>query len=203
MLSHHHGDHFDEVAARELDKDLPIISNHHAVGLLQEQGFRKGYPLDTWETQRVVKGEAGLDVTSMPGKHAPDYAKGLLPPVMGSVLDYHRAGRHLFWLHITGDTLIHDRLHNIRRFYPGIDLALVHIGGTTLLDVVVTMTGEQGVEAVEIVQPKTAIPIHYNDYSVFQSGLDDFRAAVERSASDVEFRYLDHGESYCFRPRHT
>lgn len=27
VLSHHHGDHFDDVAARELRKDLPIITN--------------------------------------------------------------------------------------------------------------------------------------------------------------------------------
>jgi L-ascorbate metabolism protein UlaG (beta-lactamase superfamily) len=32
------------------------------------------------------------------------------------------------------------------------------------------MTGEQGVQAVEITRPRTAIPIHYNDFSVFMSG---------------------------------
>ena len=47
--------------------------------------------------------------------------------------------------------------------YPDIDLGLIHTGGTTFLVTVVTMTGEQGVKAVEITKPRTAIPIHYND----------------------------------------
>ena len=200
VLSHHHGDHFDEVAARELRKDVPIITNDHAVGLLSEQGFTDGYALNTWDTQAVVKGEARVDVTSMPGKHAPDHVAGLLPPVMGSILDFSRAGRQLFRLYISGDTLLHDRLYDIPRNYPGIDLALVHAGGTTLLGTVVTMTGEQAVRAVEIIDPRTAVPIHYNDYSVFQSGLDDFQEAAEQSSTSAEFHYLQHGETYRFRP---
>src|SRR5918998_6003564 len=30
LLSHFHGDHFDQVAIRELDKSLPIVTNEHA-----------------------------------------------------------------------------------------------------------------------------------------------------------------------------
>lgn len=200
VLSHHHGDHFDDVAARELRKDVPIVTNDHAVRLLSEQGFTEGYALDTWETQAVVKGEARVGVTSMPGKHAPDHVAGLLPPVMGSILDFSRAGRHLFRLYISGDTLLHDRLHDIPRNYPDIDLALVHAGGTTLLGTVVTMTGEQAVRAVEIIDPRAAVPIHYNDYSVFRSGLEDFKEAAEKSSTSAEFHYLRHGETYRFRP---
>lgn len=31
LLSHFHGDHFDQVAIREIDKSLPIVTNSHAV----------------------------------------------------------------------------------------------------------------------------------------------------------------------------
>ena len=203
VLSHHHGDHFDDVAARELRKDLPIISNHHGVGLLEEQGFTQGYALDTWETQDVVKGGARLAVSSTPGKHAPDYVNHLLPPVMGSVLDFsERTGegeQRRFRMYITGDTLLYDRLHDIPRNFPGIDLMLVHTGGTTLLGIVVTMTGEQGVRLVEMVGPRAAIPIHYNDYSVFLSNLDDFKEAAAGSSTSAEFHYLSHGETHTFR----
>jgi L-ascorbate metabolism protein UlaG (beta-lactamase superfamily) len=66
---------------------------------------------------------------------------------------------------------------------------------------VVTMTGEQAVRAAEIARPRTAIPIHYNDYSVFMSGLDDFKEAAEKSSAETEFLYLAHGETYTFTPR--
>ncbi|WP_433872899.1 MBL fold metallo-hydrolase [Saccharopolyspora sp. CA-218241] len=200
VLSHHHGDHFDDVAARELDHELPIITNDHAVRLLREQGFHRGHALDTWEAQDVVRGDARLRVTSMPGKHAPDHVAGLLPPVMGSMLDFYQGEAHRFRLYITGDTLLHERLHDIPRWYPDVDLALVHAGGTTLLGTVVTMTGEQAVRCVEIIGPRNAVPIHYNDFSVFRSGLDEFKAAAAESSATTEFHYVAHGDRYRFRP---
>lgn len=53
---------------------------------------------------------------------------------------------------------------------------------------------------VEIVEPRAAIPIHYNDYSVFLSGLDDFKEAAAGSSTSTEFHYLAHGETCQFRP---
>ena len=40
VLSHHHGDHFDEVAARSLDPDLPIVTEPGSARKLRRQGFR-------------------------------------------------------------------------------------------------------------------------------------------------------------------
>jgi L-ascorbate metabolism protein UlaG (beta-lactamase superfamily) len=202
VLSHYHGDHFDDVAARDLDKDLPIISTADAVSKLRALGFKDGYPLETWDSHLVEKGEASLKITAMPGLHASDDATAaLLMPVNGHLLDFGRNGQQLYRLYITGDTMLHDRLYDIPRFYPDIDLGLIHTGGTTMLITVITMTGEQGVRAVEITRPRTAIPIHYNDFSVFMSGLDDFKKAAEASPADTEFHYLAHGETYTFTPK--
>ena len=86
-MSHYHGDHFDDVAAQELDKRLPIVSTADAVDKLSDLGFEQGYPLDTWESLAVHKGEATLNITAMPGKHATDDAVNeLLMPVNGHLL---------------------------------------------------------------------------------------------------------------------
>jgi L-ascorbate metabolism protein UlaG (beta-lactamase superfamily) len=90
-------------------------------------------------------------------------------------------------------------LEDIPRRYPDIDLVLIHTGGTTFLVTVATMTGEQGVQAVEITKPRTAIPTHYNDFSVL-SGLDDFKKATVASTAETKFVYLAHGETYTFTP---
>lgn len=201
VLSHYHGDHFDDVAARELDVTLPIVSTADAVEKLNALGFGHGYPLETWESLVVRKGDAELTITAMPGKHATDDAVAeLLMPVNGHLLDFSRSGDHLYRLYITGDTMLVDDLEDIPRRYPDIDLGLIHTGGTTFLVTVVTMTGDQGVRAVEITQPGTAIPLHYNDFSVFMSGLDDFKRAAEKSSASTEFVYLTHGETYTFTP---
>jgi L-ascorbate metabolism protein UlaG (beta-lactamase superfamily) len=39
VLSHHHGDHFDDVAATRLPKTVPIISEPHAARKLRDEGF--------------------------------------------------------------------------------------------------------------------------------------------------------------------
>ena len=199
VLSHYHGDHFDDVAAQELDKKLPIVSTADAVAKLSSLGFEHGYPLDTWESLMVQKGDARLTITAMPAKHATEEAVNeLLMPVNGHLLDFSGNDDHLYRLYITGDTMLVASLEDIPRRYPDIDLGLIHTGGTTFLVTVVTMTGEQGVKAVEITKPRIAIPIHYNDFSVFLSGLDDFKKAAQASTTSTEFVYLAHGETYKF-----
>jgi L-ascorbate metabolism protein UlaG (beta-lactamase superfamily) len=200
VLSHYHGDHFDEAAATELDKQIPIVTTRHAAEQRAQRGFTNLHPIDTWDMQSVRKGDVELRVTAMPAQHAPDPMVHLLPPVMGSMLEFSHRGGQLFRLSISGDTLLVDRLHDIPKRYPEIDLGLFHVGGTTLLGVLITMSGEQGVRAVELIHPRVAIPIHYNDYSVFLSGLGEFQAAAEQASfTTTRMHYLRHGDTYRFR----
>jgi L-ascorbate metabolism protein UlaG (beta-lactamase superfamily) len=195
VLSHHHGDHFDRVAARELDEDLPIITEPGSAKKLRRQGFARAVALETWQEQRLVRGDDELRITAVPGKHAPGPLGLLLPSVMGSVLDLVRSGRHVLRVYITGDTLLHDRLAEIPRRLPGIDLCLIHLGGTKVAGILLTMDGGQGVEALQLVRPRRAVPIHFDDYTVFKSPLSDFRAAVDAADLDVEVRYVERGET--------
>jgi L-ascorbate metabolism protein UlaG (beta-lactamase superfamily) len=62
----------------------------------------------------------------------------------------------------------------------------------------VTMDAEQGVQMLRIVRPKHAIPIHYNDYDVFQSPLSDFQREVGTAGLEDRVHYLHHGDTYTF-----
>ncbi len=202
VLSHMHGDHFDRVAERKLNKATPIVSTRHAVAYLKRKGFTATRALRTWETLSIAKGEARLHLTAMPGTHAPGPLAAALPPVMGSMLEFRTADETRLRLYISGDTLVHEQLKEIPRRYPEIDLALLHLGGTKILGVVmVTMDAKQGVEAIRIVEPHTAIPIHYNDYTVFKSPLEDFKRAVAEAGLEYRVRYLSHGDTYEFEVR--
>ena len=203
VLSHYHGDHFDQIVERRLDKRLPIITTHHAAAKLRAKGFREARGMETWETFTVEKGDARLRITSMPGKHGPGAVNFLLPPVMGSMLEFESmshegTGETGLRLYITGDTLMHDELKDIPRRFPDIDLALLHLGGTRILGVLVTMDARQGVEMIRLTNPKKAVPIHYNDYAVFKSPLEDFVKAVEEAGLSDRIAYLSHGETYEF-----
>jgi len=199
ILSHLHGDHWDRVAREKLPKALPIITTPHAAAGLRQQGFIMPQALETWETCTATKGDAWLRVTAMPGRHGPPVVHRLLPPVMGSLLEWGWAeGTPRFRLYISGDTLVWDELKKIPQRYPHIHLALLHLGGTRVLGILVTMGAEQGIRCLRIIQPKAAIPIHYNDYAVFKSPLADFKQAAAEAGLPTELHYLNHGDAYTF-----
>jgi L-ascorbate metabolism protein UlaG (beta-lactamase superfamily) len=199
LLSHLHGDHFDRIAERKLNKATPIISTRHATRYLEKVGFTRTRSLETWEPIELKKGGASLRLTAMPGTHGPGPLGAVLPPVMGSMLDFgNEAGEGRLRMYISGDTLIHGRLREIPRRFPDVDLALVHLGGTKVLGVMVTMDAQQGVEAMRIVDPRITIPIHYNDYEVFESPLEDFKRAVDDAGLEDRVHYLSHGDTYEF-----
>ena len=201
LLSHLHGDHFDRVAEARLNKTMPIVTTAHAAQYLEGRAFRPPIALDTWEDVTIRKGTgAWARVTAMPGTHAPGPLRKVLPPVMGSMLEFGDAGEDeaRLRMYITGDTLIHKELKEIPKRYPEIDLALLHLGGTRVLGIMVTMDAKQGVEAMKIIDPKAAIPIHYNDYSVFKSPLEDFKRAVNEAGLEDRVHYLAHGETHEF-----
>jgi L-ascorbate metabolism protein UlaG (beta-lactamase superfamily) len=199
ILSHFHGDHFDQVAERELEKALPIVTTPEAAHALGQRGFGNTYPLDPWASMTVAKRDVHLRITAMPGRHGPPLADLVLPDVMGSLLEFESpAATPLFRLYITGDTLVIDDLQEIPRRYPEIDLALLHLGGTRVLGILVTMDGKQGVQLMQIVAPQHAIPIHYNDYDVFTSPLADFQQEVQAAGLEERVHYLRHGDTYTF-----
>lgn len=201
VLSHLHGDHWDRVARAKLDRGLPIVTTPHAARRLQGwHRFRHAVGLRTWESHTLAKDGALLRITSMPGRHARGPASLLLPPVMGSLLEFSpAAGDVQFRLYITGDTLMFDGINQIARRNRHIDLAVLHLGGTKLPGgLIVTMDATQGADLLETIRPANAVPVHYNDYSVFSSSLDDFRQELERRGIGEQVTYVDPGQTHTF-----
>ena len=196
--------------------------------------FTNVYDLDFWENaildvQRTGgpdgKEPPAIKVSGMPGKHVPpgplSVANDLLaavPPTNGWMLELgHRQDskdpdqsffRCGYRIYISGDTLLIDELKEIPERYKdqGIDLMLIHLGGTTIPSpkvplLMVTMDAEQGIKLLQLVNPDVTIPIHYDDYDVFLSSLEDFKKKVEEAGLDGKVVYLDRGEEYRFAVR--
>jgi L-ascorbate metabolism protein UlaG (beta-lactamase superfamily) len=199
VLSHFHGDHWDEVATARLPKSMPILTTRHAARALRRRGFSRAHPLATWEAASVEKDGVRLRVTAMPGRHGPPLVAALLPPVMGSMLEWSArdASPHLR-IYVSGDTLVHEELRRIPRRYSHVDIGLFHLGGTRIAGVLVTMDAEQGIQAIRIVRPDVAIPIHFDDYPVFKSPLADFSRAAAEAGLAHHVEYLQRGETYRF-----
>jgi L-ascorbate metabolism protein UlaG (beta-lactamase superfamily) len=119
---------------------------------------------------------------------------------MGSLLEFLDGDDVKFRLYITGDTLLHEELGEIPRRYPDIDLCLIHLGGTKVASILLTMDADQGVAALRLVRPRSAMPIHYEDYPVFKSPLEDFKRAAAAANLDTEIHYVARGETHHFEP---
>jgi L-ascorbate metabolism protein UlaG (beta-lactamase superfamily) len=196
VLSHHHADHFDRIAASKLDKGVRIFTEPHAARKLKSQGFRNTVALSTWQTRRVVHPDATVDITATPAKHAPRPLTRVVPPVMGSMLEFYRESQLLVRLYITGDTLLHPGIDEIALRYPDIDTCILHLGGTRIAGVLLTMDAVEGVRALRTLEPRVAIPVHYDDYTIFRSPLSDFEDEVEVNGLKTEVRYLERGQRY-------
>jgi L-ascorbate metabolism protein UlaG (beta-lactamase superfamily) len=182
VLSHMHGDHWDRVAERGLNRGLPIITTHHAAKRLHHRGFHRAKGLSTWDAVEFGGHTTKVSMTALPGRHAPTPLDRLLPPVMGTMLEFgsatDSARRRLY---ISGDTLLIDELKDIPVRFQSIDAGVLHLGGTRLpagdrlpFGLTVTMDGRQGADVVQLLQLPKVIPVHFDDYTVFASPRSDF-----------------------------
>ncbi|MDQ0792534.1 MBL fold metallo-hydrolase [Streptomyces sp. B1I3] len=190
ILSHLHGDHWDRVARRGLDRGLPIITTPHASRRLQGlHAFSRAVGLRTWQSQTLSRDGTQAHVTALPGRHGPGLAQALLPPVMGSLLELGPLGAPpVLRLYISGDTLMFPGIEEIARRCPNLHLAVLHLGGTTLPGgLLVTMDARQGAALVRTLRPRRTLPVHYEEYGVMRSPLSDFLAEAELGgfAADV------------------
>lgn len=220
VLSHLHGDHFDRVARQGLSREAPVLTTAAAARRLSSWGFET-VPLQTWQRTELTRRAAGapagdsagdpagdaaaqpagdpagdletLTVEALPGIHARGAMRSLLPPVMGSLVEHRVGSRPPTRIYISGDTLTGDHLDEIARRHPEVDLAIVHLGGTRVLFSTVTMDAAQGVDLLRRVRPRQVVPVHYDDYRVFASGLAEFEDAARSAGFAQRVRVVPRG----------
>lgn len=203
-------------------KGAESFTNVHALGTWE------GMVLDVETEDRRSKRCPSVKIRGMPGKHVPPGALnvvndflGAVPPTNGWMVElgYSEKGKegydgeedsfeNGYRIYISGDTLMVDELKEIPERYKdqNIDLMLVHLGGTTILGpkmplLMVTMDAVQGVQLMQLVDPDLTIPIHYDDYDVFLSPLDDFKKKVKEAGLEDKVVYLDRKDQYKFSVR--
>jgi L-ascorbate metabolism protein UlaG (beta-lactamase superfamily) len=88
IVTHLHGDHFDDAAAELLPRDLPIATQPESVDGLRARGFT--------QVTQCYKGWCGLDLALTRGRHGTGATAEAMGPVSGFVLD---------GVYVAGDTI--------------------------------------------------------------------------------------------------
>jgi len=162
---------------------------------------RLGVPargLDAWESTMIERtGRPTITITATPCRHGPPLSRPIVGHVVGFALEWDGQEHGVVW--ISGDTVLYDGVKEVADRFE-VDVAILHLGEVQFPitgPIRYSMTAQDGVELCSLIEPRTAIPVHYEGWSHFHEG----RAAVEREIASApaavreRFRLLDIGDT--------
>jgi L-ascorbate metabolism protein UlaG (beta-lactamase superfamily) len=195
LLSHAHHDHLDIGSLQRVGRKTPLVVPRGLGPFLHRQGFRDIHELSAGEGLEI----GGLRVEATFARH-----DGARPPypARAAALGYAVLGSRR--VYFAGDT---DLFPEMDGLVPRLDLALVPIWGWgPSLGRGAHLDPEGAAEAVALLRPKVAVPIHWGTYAPVHMGIRAapaylskpqvaFSAAAARKAPGVDVRVLAPGEA--------
>ena len=150
LVTHTHRDHWDEAAARELPKEVPLLGQPEDEAKLKSQGFTRVQPLQTgliWNA---------LEVTRTGGRHGSGEIGRRMAPVSGFVL----RGPGEDALYIAGDTIWCSEVQQaIQQFRPG--AIVVNAGAARFLEGdPITMTAADVISVCRAAPQAKVVAVH-------------------------------------------
>jgi L-ascorbate metabolism protein UlaG (beta-lactamase superfamily) len=182
LLSHdHHEDNLDVAGRALLPAAGEVVTTASGAKRL---GFGRG--LIAWEgTTLEAPGKPRLEIIATPCRHGPP----LSHPIVGDVIGFALVcDGTVVW--ISGDTVLYDGVRAIAGRWA-IDVALIHIGGVQFPvtgPLRYTMTGADAAELVGLLEPRIAVPIHYEGWSHFRQGREAVEQALAVAPPEVRER---------------
>jgi len=184
LISHLHYDHLDIASLREVGRDVPVVLPRGAARILRWRGFGDVREVEAGDVVEV----AGLAVHVTPADHDPSWRPGTRPVrAVGYVAD---------GVFFAGDT---DLFAEMAAIAP-VDLALLPVAGWGPRLPAGHMSPEHAAEALTLLQPRLAVPIHWGTFAPWRAPAGDdgparaFARAAAEVAPDVDIRILRPGE---------
>lgn len=159
-LSHGHGDHFGDTLPIARANDATVIAAFEVCEYVNEQGHAK---TDPGNPGGRVYTDFGY-VAFTPAFHSSSYEGRYMGQPCGLILSFEKVGVKVYH---TGDTALFSDMRLIGEIAQP-DVMCVCIGDRF------TMTPQLASRAVDFVQPKAAIPIHYKTFPVLAQSAEGF-----------------------------
>lgn len=191
LLSHLHYDHLDLPSVRRLDRSTPFVVPRGAGALVSRQGFRSVVELDAGEETRV----GAIMVRAVPAEHGSSRIFGTRAAALGFVVAGSRQ------IYFAGDT---DLFPGMADLGESLDVALIPIWGWGPSIGPGHLDPRRAAEALEILRPRVAVPIHWGTYypltskrrsppAFLSAPAEEFERLAAELAPSVEVRVLPVG----------
>jgi L-ascorbate metabolism protein UlaG (beta-lactamase superfamily) len=192
LISHMHHDHLDLASLRRVGRDTHLIVPSGAGVWLASKGFANVSEMDVGDVLKVAE----LEITAVVAHHNGARLRGPHAKALGYLV----AGRHV--VYFAGDT---EMFVGMGSFSPTPDVALLPVAGWGPKLGPGHMDPLQAAQAVELLKPRLAIPIHWGTLLPigfarnYRARLEDpprlFAEHVARLTPGVDVRILRSGES--------
>jgi L-ascorbate metabolism protein UlaG (beta-lactamase superfamily) len=197
LLSHdHHEDNLDAAGRALLPSLGTVVTTAAGAKRLRGELGEAVRGLAPWATTTLsADGKPALEIVATPCRHGPPLSHPIVGDVVGFALRPQGEQRQAVW--ISGDTVLYDEVRSAAARLE-VDVALLHVGGVRFPisgPLRYTMNAAEAIELTGELEPRVAVPIHYEGWKHFRQG----RAEVERelaaapTATRDRFRWLELG----------
>ena len=179
LLSHdQHEDNLDEAGRTLLPRAGKVITTSAAAKRLSNNAIG----LKPWQTTNIKSGDSEIKVTAVPARHGSLWSHIIVGETTGFILEWN--GQEHGALYISGDTVWFNRIHEIAQRFK-IGTIILHVGKASFPitgPIRFTLNAKEAVRIIKVLNPHTAIPIHYEGWSHFREP----RAEAEKFFSAAE-----------------
>jgi len=169
LVSHGHGDHFADCIPLAVRTGATVIGTFELVSYCLEKGAKSGHGMNIGGGYRFPFGRVKLTPALHTGSVAGDTDGTHTTDCCGFLVEFE--GRRVYH---AGDTALTMDMLLLK---GQVDVALLPIGDNY------TMGPDDAVRAVEMIEPKVVIPIHYNTWPVISQDPQAFKAKVGNRAA--------------------
>lgn len=177
LLSHdHHADNLDDRGRALLPRAATVLTTASGARRLAAGNVRGLSAGD--RTVLRAPGKPPLRVRSTPCRHGPPLSRPLVGDVIGFALSLGDEPGVALWM--TGDTVLHRPLRRVAGALD-VDVALIHCGSVRFPitgPLRYSMDGAQAARLIEALEPRAAVPVHYEGWSHFAEPEPALRARL-------------------------
>jgi L-ascorbate metabolism protein UlaG (beta-lactamase superfamily) len=182
LVSHGHFDHFADCVKIARRTDATVVSTFELVSFCEQRGVKSVHGMNIGGAHPFPFGRVKLTPALHTGSVDGDESGTFTTEPSGFLVNLNGGQR----LYHAGDTALTMDLQLLR---DRVDVALLPIGDNF------TMGPEDAVRAIDMIQPRVVIPMHYDTFEVIVQDTDEFRRLVGDRAEVV---VLQPGGSYAF-----